>query len=86
MKPATKAWLAIGVGVAAYDLLSPKGETLSERMNEWSSEYPIAIHLAIGYLALHLAGRIPDQIDPLTLMTKGLPRSEPKVYGKQYEV
>lgn len=73
MKPATKAWLAIGVGVAAYDLLSPKGETLSERMNEWSIEHPIVTHLAIGYLALHLSGRIPDQIDPLTIITRGLP-------------
>ena len=67
MRPSTKAWLGLGVGVAAYDILAPSGETLSERVDTALEGSPIKRALtlgAIGVTALHLSNVLPEKYDP----------------------
>ena len=54
MRPSTKAWVALGAGVAAYDVLAPPGETMSERVDDWIEVHPVATITAVGAVALHL--------------------------------
>lgn len=65
MRTSEKAWLGLGLGVLAYDVLSPKGETLSEGMDGMINKHPKLTYLAVGAVALHLLNIIPNQIDPL---------------------
>lgn len=67
MRPSTKAWGVLVAGVAAYDVLSPKGETLSEGIDAAleSSPFKRSITLAaIGVTALHLSNVLPERYDP----------------------
>lgn len=66
MRPATKAWLGIGIGVATYEVLCPKGETLSEGVDR-ALEHPMGRYAAMTAIALtsaHLANLLPEQVDP----------------------
>lgn len=60
------AWL-IGLSVvAAYEVLTPPGETLSEALDHHLTD-PLKRRLIEGALAitaLHLANRLPDAVDP----------------------
>lgn len=67
MRPAAKAWGAIGLGVAAYEVLCPHGETLSEGVDqalEHSRLRRAATVSAIAVTALHLCNAIPEKLDP----------------------
>lgn len=66
MRPSEKAWIGLGVYVAAYDALSPNGETLSEGMDR-ALEHPTWRYMAIGATALtaaHLLNLLPERADP----------------------
>lgn len=70
-RPSTIAWGVLAAGVAAYDIYSPEGETLSERVDDWL-ENPISKAVAIsaiGVTALHLANVLPEKIDPFHRLT-----------------
>lgn len=62
------AWSAIAAGVIAYEASCPPGELLSEAVDRYRAARPIATHLAVGYLALHLLRRWPARADPLTVL------------------
>lgn len=67
MRPSTKAWLALGAGVAAYDIFSPPGETLSEAVDVALESDPFKRTItlaAIGVTALHLCNLLPERVDP----------------------
>lgn len=67
MRPSTKAWGAIGAGIAAYEVMCPKGETLSERLDPLieGGRYKRAATLgAIAITALHLSNVLPPTLDP----------------------
>ena len=67
VRPSTAAWASIGLGVFAYDMLCPKGEQLSERMDEWLDKHPTR-SLALGITAmtaLHLMNMLPERLDPI---------------------
>lgn len=67
MRPSTKAWGVLVAGVAAYDVLSPSGETLSEGIDRALERHPVSRALtlaAIGVTALHLANVLPEEVDP----------------------
>lgn len=75
-RPSTIAWSVLAAGVVAYDLLSPKGETLSERLDEpletcrgKATLYPI-----VGGVALHLLNLLPPRIDPIARLATELRR------------
>lgn len=61
------AWLAI----AAYEVLCPPGEMLSEAVDRWLGAELIptrrrrkhATELFIVYTALHVANRLPERVD-----------------------
>lgn len=64
-RASTLGWIGVIGGVAAYDMLCPKGEQLSERADEWV-EHPIkrrALELGLVAVALHLCNRIPEKYD-----------------------
>ena len=66
LRPSSKAWIALGAGVAAYDVLCPKGETLSEGVDRLM-EKPYGKALALGAIAVvgsHLGNLIPQKYDP----------------------
>ena len=65
MRPASKAWAALGIGVAAYDVLSPKGETLSEGIDSaLESRYRALVIGSVALTACHLLNVLPEKIDP----------------------
>jgi hypothetical protein len=66
MRPATKAWMALGAGVATYEVFCPRGETLSEGVDR-ALEHPIGRYIAMFAIAItsaHLANLLPEQVDP----------------------
>ena len=66
MRAGDVAWLAIfGYEVVA---LIKKWELLSEAMDRYRIAQPVLTYAGIGYCALHLARRIPERVDPLTLL------------------
>ena len=62
---ARHAWSAIALGVVTYDVLCPKGETLSEGVDRALEKYPALTTIAIGAVALHLLNVLPPEIDPI---------------------
>jgi uncharacterized protein (UPF0548 family) len=77
MRVADRAWLAIAVGVAVYELAAarrPGWELLSEAADRHRARHPLAVHATAVYLAGHLTRRWPRRIDPLTQITARLRR------------
>lgn len=70
-RPSTLAWGVLAAGVAAYDIASPPGETLSERVDDWLEKpMPRVLALgAIGVTAAHLANFLPERYDPFHRLT-----------------
>ena len=70
-RPSTIAWGGLIAGVAAWDMLCPPGETLSEGVDTGlETKYKRLIQLGIGVTALHLVNLLPDAIDPLHQLTR----------------
>ena len=77
-KPSSIAWGTLAAGVIAYDVLCPKGETLSEAVDS-ALEHPIKRIAALGGIAItacHLANLLPQQIDPFHQALRLLPREK----------
>jgi hypothetical protein len=77
---AARAWGALALGVTAYEIACPQGETLSEGVDRLMERSPTsrAIALgAIGVTAAHLANLIPEKFDPFhyALIWKERPES-----------
>lgn len=71
-KPSTVAWCGLAVGVAAYDMLCPPGETMSEAVDR-ALEHRHKKIMALGAIAItaaHLANLLPEQVDPFHHVTK----------------
>lgn len=68
----TKEWalVALASAVIAYDLLCPKGQTISEGVDRLLEKYPVATRLAGAVIVGHLANIIPnpDKYDPIHRM------------------
>lgn len=67
METSGRAWIALGVSVAAYDILAPKGQTLSEGVDRGLEGSPLRRGLVlagIGITACHLANLLPEKCDP----------------------
>ena len=65
-KPATIAWIGLGIATAVYEGWCPDGETLSEGFDR-ALENKNTRHIALGLLAVtaaHLANVLPEPIDP----------------------
>lgn len=66
MRPADRAWLALGIGIIIWDMCGP--ETLSSASQRYAKAQPHLTLTFVGYLAAHLLGFIPQRIDPLHLL------------------
>lgn len=67
-KPSTIAWASLIGGVALYDILCPRNETLSERLDP-ILEHPVgrlATYSVVGTTALHLCNLLPEKLDPFS--------------------
>jgi hypothetical protein len=76
MEASTKAWAVIGLGVVAYEALCPDGQLLSEGADRAIESHPVAVPVAIGIVALHLANILPQRYDPLHVGLKYIKRSQ----------
>jgi len=65
MRPSDRAWLALGLGVIAYDLTARDGETLSEAVDRYLTVWPTLTRVAIFAVALHVANGLQPWADPL---------------------
>ncbi len=76
MRPADKAWLALGAAVMAYELAAAlkRWELLSEAADRYRRHHPIATHAGVVYLAGHLLRRWPRRLDPLHQLATRLSR------------
>ena len=68
--PADRAWVALAVAVSSYEIvaLARGWDLLSEACDRYRRGRPVATHLCVGYLALHLLRRWPARADPLALL------------------
>lgn len=75
---AKRAWLGIIAGVTAYELTCGDGELLSEGVDRAIQKHPIAVPLAIGVTALHLANGFEalgiQKLDPYHQFTELIKR------------
>ncbi len=70
-RSARTGWLLVGLGVLAWDLACPKGETLSEGFRRAHS-HPVGaavVTASWALLTLHLYSKMPKKADPLHLVT-----------------
>jgi len=74
VKTADRAWIVMGAGILAYDLVAD--ETLSQRCDHYLQRWPIASRAVILTVGLHLLNALPARVDILsvalsTLRAKG---------------
>lgn len=65
MRHGDAAWIALAIGVLAYEIAAPRGELLSEAVDRYRRRHPVITNTLICYLALHLMRGLPPRIDPL---------------------
>jgi hypothetical protein len=65
MRPSDRAWIALGLGIFAWDALCDDGEMLSEASARYAKNHPVLAYAVIGSVAAHLAGNIPRWADPI---------------------
>jgi hypothetical protein len=63
---AKRAWGVLGLGVLAYELACPVGQTLSEGVDRALERHKLLTTAAVGLTALHLLNVLPSQLDPFT--------------------
>ena len=63
MRHSDTAWIALGVGVLAYDMLAKNDEQLSQGADRHRDAHPILVYLAIGATAAHLTRLVPHRLD-----------------------
>ena len=68
MRNSDRAWLALAVGVAAYDLVATDEEQLTNAARRYFKSQPVATASMILMTGLHLTGGIPQWCDPFTLL------------------
>jgi hypothetical protein len=68
MRNSDRAWLALAVGVAAYDLIATDNERLSDAARRYFKSQPVVTASMILMTGLHLIGGLPDWCDPFALL------------------
>lgn len=74
MRAAERAWVALAVGVAAYEVMASDGELLSHAFDRWLDAHPVLTFTAVGVIAAHLLNLLPDRADPFVWMSHVGPR------------
>ena len=68
MRSAERAWVALGVGVLAYELMAEDGELLSHQVDRWLEAHPVLTSAAVTITAAHLLNILPQRLDPWVWM------------------
>jgi hypothetical protein len=59
------AWITLGVGILTYQLLAHEDEMMSDAADRYRRAQPAITYGVILAVALHLARKIPQQLDVL---------------------
>lgn len=72
MRPSHKAWIGLGIGISAYEIACPSGETLSEGLDSLAKSRlgQLAIFGIGAYITAHLANVLPPQVDLFNGITR----------------
>lgn len=72
LRPSTIAWGTLAAGVVAWDALCPRGETLSEGLDDAleTAKGRLFLYTAVGAVAMHLCNLLPDAADPIHQVAK----------------
>lgn len=65
LRPGDRAWIVLGVGVAAWELLCPPDELLSEAADRYMLSHPWLTRAVAFTLAAHCCNVMPDRFDPI---------------------
>lgn len=77
MKPGDYAWITLATAIGAYEIVAAidqGGELLSEAVDRYRLENPVATYALIVYVAGHLGRLWPRRIDPLCILADTLTR------------
>lgn len=70
MRPADKAWLALGAGVLAWEAVAGSGELLSDASARYTAARPLLWRGVVLYTAGHLIHVWPDKLDLFNLSAR----------------
>jgi hypothetical protein len=70
VRPADRAWLALGVGVIVWDAVCPRDEMLSEASARYVRARPVLWPAAIIYTAGHLMHIWRPKYDLFTVLAR----------------
>lgn len=65
MRAGDRAWIALGAGVVAYEMLCPPDELLSESADRAMQRHPWLVRFAAFTLAAHVCNALDDRYDPI---------------------
>lgn len=72
MRPADRAWIALGAGVLAYDVLASPEQTLSEGADRYMLTHPWTTRVVAFAVAGHVCNLLPNRFDAVHLLFTGL--------------
>lgn len=64
IRPADRAWLALAIGVAGYEMFARDGELMSHSYDRWLVHRPVFTWAVTLITAAHLLNLLPDRWDP----------------------
>jgi len=59
------AWVAMTLGIIAYEIFAPENELLSEAVDRFLVSHPILTRVVVIAVAAHLLNVIPNEVDPI---------------------
>jgi hypothetical protein len=74
LQPSDVAWIGLGLGVIAWDLLCPDGEMLSEASRRYAKNHQLVAFGVVASVGAHLLDLIPRWADPIHWVGVGLRR------------
>lgn len=72
MRASDKAWVVLGAGILAWDVLCPRGEMLSDGTARYMASRPVLTGSVIAYTACHLAHVIPARLDLFSITSNSI--------------
>ena len=60
------AWLALGIGIVAYESWCPEGELLSQAYDVYVDRFPVLSRVLPMLVTLHVINCLPRRVDPVT--------------------
>lgn len=63
MTPSVRAWLVLAAGIIGWDLIAPRGHTLSEQVDRWLISHPRITWMVGLILFSHLMNVVSPRVD-----------------------